>query len=393
MARRRVLVGKAMRRWGVGPSAPRTCKTRVMPLPPCCSVSLRLAVVVIAGAIPACGPSGYSPPADASEVAAEVVTKAAAERKATVAPNPKQLDAVNNGEPKAAAEALGMMIGGRFEVPLPPELEGILLRRIAEGHVWAAEDLIHVGGVEAVAKAMAATEDDAIVKALASSIGLRFRLSRDQVAAHEAQIAAKALVSKLGTSTEARRLLTSLQDIGPDAADVARVPVAALLDDPELRDAAAHTLAAIGAGDTVDALFTHLGDEDAEVRIAVARAIGCSGRPVVPRLQEALGDRNPRVKETAIRALAHVGPDAAASVDTLTKLLGGSNSDLVSQAALTLGAIGKAATSALPALRSAADKAATRSPTADVDLRIAITSIEGGIVERPSSCTYRAPAP
>ncbi|MEM7152808.1 MAG: HEAT repeat domain-containing protein [Myxococcota bacterium] len=356
--------------------------------------ALTLAFVMLGG----CGtPTPNTQPQKAAEQATPTPAETKPQTPTSVAtpvpakPSP-HLPVVRDGPPKKAAEALSLMIGGRFDIPLPPELEGILHDRIAQGHRWAAQDLYLVGGIDAVATAMAKTKDDAIVDSLAKSIGLRFRLARNQLEPNEPTAAAKVLTAKLATASDPHPLLSALRDIGPDAGDAARVPVAALLADADTRQDAAATLASLGADETTETLFAHLGDEDADVRIAVAQAIGCSGADVSARLQELLKSEDVRVQETAVRALAHLGPDAAEAVGALTLLLDHSNVELVGHTAHTLGAIGSAAKPALPALHRAAATAKKRSPTADVDLQIAISSIEGN-VERPNSCPYPAETP
>ena len=372
-----------------------------MPSPSRPRPALLLGASVVSLVLGGCGdPPSAATPSKAGEAETKTEAKAEAETadtksgrgpKPTLKPSP-HLPTLRDGDPKKAEEALALMIGGRHDIPLPPELEGILHDRISQGHVWAAQDLLLVGGIDAVDKAMAATKDDAIVTALANSIGLRFRLARDQVDADEPTRSAKVLLSKLGTTADPHPLLAALRDIGPKAGDVARTPVAALLANPKTRWEAASTLTSLGAGEEVETLFAHLGDEDREVRIAVAQAIGCSGRPVSERLQQSLSDENDRVKESAIRALAHLGPKAAGAVEPLTALLDHSNVELVNHSAHTLGAIGTAASSALPALTKAAAAAKTRGPTGDVDLQIAISSVKGE-VQRPSSCPYPVDAP
>ncbi len=81
-----------------------------------------------------------------------------------------------------------------------------------------------------------------------------------------------------------------------------------------------------------------------------ADALGRIGVDAVPRLIEALNDRDPQVRAYSARALAVVGPLAAPAVPHLQRLLKDSDEDVRRNAARALGQIGAAAKDAIPDL-------------------------------------------
>ncbi len=81
-----------------------------------------------------------------------------------------------------------------------------------------------------------------------------------------------------------------------------------------------------------------------------ADALGRIGIDSVPRLIDALSDRDPNVRAFSARALAVVGPLAAPAVPHLQRLLKDSDEDVRRNAARALGQIGPAAKEAIPDL-------------------------------------------
>ena len=92
--------------------------------------------------------------------------------------------------------------------------------------------------------------------------------------------------------------------------------------------------------------------EPTEQEIAAA-ALGRIGRAAVPSLIQALGHRDPEVREQAALVLARIGPDAHNAVPELTAALDDDNTAVRKAAARALGQIGPAADAAVPALMRA----------------------------------------
>jgi hypothetical protein len=90
-----------------------------------------------------------------------------------------------------------------------------------------------------------------------------------------------------------------------------------------LKETSADALARIGAG-AVPALAEALGDSSAQVRLQAARAlarIGPDAAAAVPALTSALSDLDPLVRQNAARALGQIGPAAHDAVPSLMQAL------------------------------------------------------------------------
>ncbi len=162
------------------------------------------------------------------------------------------------------------------------------------------------------------------------------------------------------------------------------------LRSPDLRSRveAANGLAARGPGavEAVPALLNAMGRTSCELEFsrAVGKAIKAIGAPAVPALVNALRSGGAGARFQAALGLAKLGPEAAEAVAPLSEVLEGDPDFTVrANAAVALGAIGSAASKALPALRRAAgdtNKEFSNDPARD-ELRVrasmAIDQIKG----------------
>lgn len=123
-------------------------------------------------------------------------------------------------------------------------------------------------------------------------------------------------------------------------------------DDATIRAASARALGSIGpnAKAAVSALAAALDDEIGTVTIAAAEALGAIGKAAVPALVERLKD--PNLNSLAATILGEIGPDAAAAVPRLVKLLSADDEATKTEALLALAAIGPNAIAAAPELLS-----------------------------------------
>ncbi|MCB9612138.1 MAG: HEAT repeat domain-containing protein [Sandaracinus sp.] len=161
--------------------------------------------------------------------------------------------------------------------------------------------------------------------------------------------ALEALVKR--RDSEARAFLYALLDVDDPA--ILAEAVAALQNDeearmltlaahasPEVRRAAALRLAA--RRDSVAALDALVGlarvDPEPRVREAACRALGSFGAAAVERLRERLGDPDPSVRQTVVRAL--VQADRGAAIPIITPLLGLPPSPASIEAARVLAYVG-----------------------------------------------------
>ena len=121
----------------------------------------------------------------------------------------------------------------------------------------------------------------------------------------------------------------TLGKIAPAVSNLAVPALAAMLDDADLdlRVAAAAALEHYGkaAATALPDLIRALGASDAEMRVAVIRALGAIGVPdarqAIPALTAAVGDPEPRVQEAAAQVLGDFGPLASDAVEPLRKVL------------------------------------------------------------------------
>lgn len=173
-------------------------------------------------------------------------------------------------------------------------------------------------------------------------------------------------------------------------AGVARL--AAQLRAPSLRSRveAAESLAALGprAREAVPALLNAMARRNSEIEFAraVSKAIKAIGAAAVPQLVAVLRSGSSQARFQAAAALNRLGPDGAGATDALIEVLEGDEDMAVrSNAAVALGAIGPAASAALPALKRAAGNPNERlgGNAAKAELRVraqmAIDQIKGAI--------------
>ncbi|HMJ64813.1 MAG TPA: HEAT repeat domain-containing protein [Candidatus Binatia bacterium] len=143
-----------------------------------------------------------------------------------------------------------------------------------------------------------------------------------------------------------------LRDFGPAAARATAALLKSLGDQRAIvRVQAAYALARVGGTGAVSGLSEALNDRNPAVRAGAAEAIGyigadASGVASLP-LRGCLGDSNVRVRVCAARALWLINRDASAAVPVLAAALREPGSW---EAALALGAMGSAASNAVPAL-------------------------------------------
>jgi HEAT repeat protein len=136
--------------------------------------------------------------------------------------------------------------------------------------------------------------------------------------------AVSALVDALGDEdTELRRYaLWALERIGKPAGKACPEIVAAMRDgEAKLRERAAKALRSVGAKDEVlEALVSGLEDNDRRVQWASARTIGALGRDAAAAVP-ALIEALKRGKGEVISALGGIGPSAKAALGTLIEII------------------------------------------------------------------------
>ncbi len=131
----------------------------------------------------------------------------------------------------------------------------------------------------------------------------------------EAPLVVDGLLALLATEEEAQVRAWVVVALGRNQDVRALSGIAAALDDaaPGVRSAAVAALGEHPAGASLQsALPAALGDDDAGVRAEAARVMGwLEMSDQTSRLQDALGDASPDVREQALRALARVAPAQA----------------------------------------------------------------------------------
>jgi len=126
-------------------------------------------------------------------------------------------------------------------------------------------------------------------------------------------------------------------------------------NESEVRMNAAEALGRIGpeAKEAVPALIRALDDSDEEVRIAAAHAIAkvlIEASELVPILIGTLDNSNARVRKTAVEMLGDIGSEAKEAAPYLMKALGDSDYGVRGSAAEALGKMGAGAKEAVPTL-------------------------------------------
>lgn len=107
------------------------------------------------------------------------------------------------------------------------------------------------------------------------------------------------------------------------------------------------------AHEAMPALGAALGDEDPKVRESAAGAIGLMGPEALPTLVEMLDHEDKYVRRHAVWALGKLGPLARSALHDLCRALKDADPRTASGAAQSLGSMGAAAADAVPALAEA----------------------------------------
>src|SRR5262245_60348645 len=131
--------------------------------------------------------------------------------------------------------------------------------------------------------------------------------------------AVEPLTKALTSKDEDIRLFAvwGLSFAGPQAKSAAPAVVKALGDpSAQVRRKAAYAIGRINADPeiAVSALVAALDDKDDDVRSAVAGSLPKMGKTAVPPLRKALASDRVNLRNTAIRILGEIGPDAAPAI-------------------------------------------------------------------------------
>lgn len=159
------------------------------------------------------------------------------------------------------------------------------------------------------------------------------------------------------------RALKVLGKIGPDAASAVQTIAALVKDqDPKVRTEALFALGAIGpkAASAIGPVTEALADPERDVLLTAGYALGKMGpaaKESAPALRKLLDSNDDLVKLTGVWALLQVDSTneahVKAAVPQMTAALKNPLPFIRAEAAMTLGDLGKAAASALPALEAA----------------------------------------
>lgn len=145
----------------------------------------------------------------------------------------------------------------------------------------------------------------------------------------------------------------SLGVIGPAARDAIPTLAATMKDpDPSVRRVATQALGRIGGDAVVPALALALKDPQvADTAVSALAGLGPVARDAAPALIDYVKTGDDRVRPAALMALAKIGPVVVEVVPTLTLALNDTDAGVREAAVKALGLIGPPARSALPALR------------------------------------------
>ena len=167
------------------------------------------------------------------------------------------------------------------------------------------------------------------------------------------QIDVPRLIEAVETGDKTTRI-AALCELG-DARHLAREAVPAIAraledEDEEVRAEAVWALENLGihAEGAVPALVRTLSNE--RLCDVATDALASIGRPAVRELIQALDDKSPLVRESAVCALARIGPSADQAVPRLIEVVRSDDKQLQTPAVLALARIGAAAKPALPLL-------------------------------------------
>jgi len=168
-----------------------------------------------------------------------------------------------------------------------------------------------------------------------------------------------------------------LMEIGPGAEGVTPALINALGDrNPTVRQAAANTLQWFGSQVSSDLRQALYGHRTHSVRAGAAQALAplaASDPEVMSALIRATSERSSLVRRVSAEALGEAGPAASGAVPALTEALLDEDPDVRASAATALGRIGPAADAAIPGLTVASLDAVARVATA---AREALTKVE-----------------
>jgi len=234
-----------------------------------------------------------------------------------------------------AAEAIAGM-GPQAESAVPKMLaaaarEGqywyLLIRPIAKIGEPAVPHLIAAFGADDPKLRMAAVESlirigDPAIGPLTDAVRASSTRTRGWAAATLGQMgtraspAAEALRTAVDDADEVVRVLAAgawkrVAPSEPCEKGMAVLVEALSSEDVEARDCAASSLGAYGPP-AVQPLLPLVGDENDKVRLSAATALGRIGKAAVPALVKALADQDTNVRESAAVGLFNVGPEARA---------------------------------------------------------------------------------
>ena len=187
-------------------------------------------------------------------------------------------------------------------------------------------------------------------------------------------------VEQLESSWDASQRMAAvsiLLEIGPGAEGVTSALIDALGDrNPAVREAAANTLRQFGPQTSNELRQALYGHRTHSVRAGAAQALAplaTSDPEVMNALIRATRDRSILVRRVSAEVIGNAGPTAVGAVPALTEALLDADPDMRASAATALGRIGPAANAAIPALTVASLDAVTRVATA---AREALTKVE-----------------
>ena len=145
-----------------------------------------------------------------------------------------------------------------------------------------------------------------------------------------------------------------LKEIGPDAERVTLALIEALGDrNPTVREAAASTLQSFGPQIVSDLSRVLFGHSTHSVRAGAARALAplaASDPEVMDSLIRATSDRSSLVRRVSVEVIGQAGEAASDAVPALIEALLDEDPNVRASAAIALGWIGPAADAAIPAL-------------------------------------------
>ena len=249
-----------------------------------------------------------------------------------------KVDPQNQAKVQAAAKAL--VVG--------------LLDEHENHRIAAARGLLELNAPEIVNK-----ELDAAAASLSEA---QVDRAMDAFASLGSRVVPKA-VDLLKDAKRRERAMKVLGKIGPEAAPAVPALVSLLKDqDPKVRTEALFTLAAIGpkASAAIAPATALLADTDRDVMLTAGYYLdkmGPEAKAAAPELRKLLSSQDELVQITAAHALLSVEPNnpdhAKVAVPVMTAALKHPLAFIRGEAAMTLGDLGKAAASALPALEAA----------------------------------------